>query len=266
MPPVELASLVLLGLFAGLIGGLVGVGGSIVIIPVLTLLMHKNQHLSQAAAMIINVFVAVPALLAHSHAKAVRWDVVARMLPFGLVFILVGVESSNFLDGALLTKIYGAFLLYVVALSIMKLIEDGKSAAVASPRAGWAPVGTVGALMGFAAGLLGIGGAPIALPLLQRVCHLPLRQSIAATSAVMCLTSIVGAARKNLTLSELDVGLSLGDSLGIAACLAPTAVIGALLGAWLTHKLPVRWVRVAFILLMVWASANMLGVKIPGVM
>ena len=78
-----------------MIGGLVGVGGSIVIIPVLTLLMHTNQHLSQAAAMIINVFVAAPALLAHIRAKAVRWDVVARMLPFGLVFILIGVEARR---------------------------------------------------------------------------------------------------------------------------------------------------------------------------
>jgi uncharacterized membrane protein YfcA len=37
-------------------------------------------------------------------------------------------------------------------------------------------------------------------------------------------------------------------------------VLGALIGAWLTHHLPVRWVRLAFTLLMVWASLDMLGI------
>ena len=80
----------------------------------------------------------------------------------------------------------------------------------------------------------------------------------------MCLTAIVGAVRKNATLAgQLDAAgnaLGLQDSLLIAAALAPTAVIGALLGAGLTHTLPLRWVRVAFILLMTWASASMLGI------
>ncbi len=264
VPLVELILLLVLGLFAGAIGGLVGVGGSIVIIPILTLLMSRDQHLSQAAAMIVNVFVAASALLRHHQALAVRWDVVARMLPFGLLFIIIGVEASNQIDGEILKKIYGGFLLYVIVFNVTKLFQDGgQSADAARPRIGWGPVGFIGGLMGLVAGLLGIGGGPIAMPLLQRVCNLPLRQAIAASSAVMCLTSIVGAVRKNATLAEhMDAAghaLGLQDSLLIAAALAPTAMVGALIGAGLTHTLPLRWVRVAFILLMTWASASMLG-------
>ena len=48
------------------------------------------------------------------------------------------------------------------------------------------------------------------------------------------------------------------ESLLLAVGLAPTAMVGALIGAGLTHKLPVRWVRLAFILLMVWATVHML--------
>ncbi len=118
--------------------------------------------------------------------------------------------------------------------------------------------------MGFAAGLLGIGGGPIAVPLLQWICHLPLRQAIAASSAVMCLTSLLGAVLKNLSLDQVTEANGnvhhLTESLLLAACLAPTAMVGALVGAGLTHTLPVRLVRLAFILLMVWASAQMLGI------
>ncbi len=266
MTAVEHIGLLVLGLAAGVIGGLVGVGGSLVIIPVLTLLLGTNQHLSQAAAMIVNLFVTAPALVRHEQADLVRWDVVGRMLPFGLVFILVGVEASNYIDGDALKKIYGAFLLYVIAFNLSKLLEERRPRTdPIPPRLGWGRVGVAGGAMGLAAGLLGIGGAPVAQPLLQRLSHLPFRQAIACTSAVMCLTSVIGAAGKNLTLGALTgpggepLGLRIQDSLVIAAWLAPTAVVGSVIGAGLTHTLPVRWVRLAFILLMVWASANMLG-------
>jgi uncharacterized membrane protein YfcA len=256
----ELWILLALGLTAGAIGGLVGIGGSIVIIPVLTLLLGRNQHFSQAAAMIINVFVAAAAVVQHQRARAIRWPIAARMVPAGLLFIIAGVEVSNELDAEVLKKIFGVFLLYVVAYNVVRLVHDRKPPAQQSPeRAGWGRVSATGGAMGLAAGLLGIGGGPVAIPLLQRLSHLPLRQSIATSSAVMVLTAAVGAARKNLTLAHVT-DEPVAESLLTAACLAPTALLGALIGAWLTHHLPVRWVRVAFILLMIWASLDMLGV------
>jgi uncharacterized membrane protein YfcA len=260
VPWTELLILLALGLTAGALGGLVGIGGSIVIIPVLTLLLGRNQHFSQAAAMIINVFVAAAAVFQHNRAHAIRWKIAARMVPAGLLLIIVGVEASNALDAEVLKKIFGVFLLYVIAYNVVKLIDDGRPAEQRPPmRADWGRVSATGGAMGLAAGLLGIGGGPVAIPLLQRLSHLPLRQAIATSSAVMVLTATVGAARKNLTLAQVT-DEPLRECLLTATCLAPTALIGALIGAWLTHHLPVRWVRVAFTLLMVWASLDMLGV------
>ena len=261
MTGLDVVRLLILGLTAGAVGGMVGVGGSVVMIPVLTLVMHRDQHLAQAAAMIVNVFVAVPALFRHHRAGAVRWDVMRRMLPLALVAIVVGVWSSNRFDGDALKKMFGAFLIYVIAFNIWKLIDDARNGEDGRARVGWAPVGAVGGIMGYLAGLLGIGGGAIAVPLLQRVCRLPLRQAIASSSAVMCLTAVFGAVYKNATLSNVAApeALTVTESLLLAACLAPTAVVGALVGAGLTHRLPLKWVRLAFILLMIWASAHMLG-------
>jgi len=155
--------------------------------------------------------------------------------------------------------------LYIIAINVLKLFEDGQKDNSRSLRVGWLPVGLVGSLMGFAAGLLGIGGGPIAVPMLQRICRLPLRKSIATATAVMCVTAAIGAWRKNAGLSELlESGavtepLAFKESLVLAACLVPTAMIGALIGARLTHKLPLKLLRIAFILLMIWACVNMLG-------
>ena len=167
----------------------------------------------------------------------------------------------------MLKKAYGLFLLYVIAFNAAKLLEDRRPPAEPTPpRVGWTRVGFIGGLMGFVAGLLGIGGGPVTNPLLQRLCHLPLRETIAVSSAVMAVTAMLGALRKNLTLPQLtdaagqSLGLTAQDSLSLAAVLAPTATVGAVIGAALTHRLPVRWVRVAFIVLMAWASASMLDV------
>jgi uncharacterized membrane protein YfcA len=253
----ELWILLALGLTAGAIGGLIGIGGSIVIIPVLTLLLGRDQHFSQASAMIINVFVAAAAVFQHNRAHAICWKIVAHMVPAGLLFIIVGVEISNALDAEILKKIFGVFLLYVVAYNVVKLVGDGRAKDQRSKeRADWGRVSVTGGAMGLV--LLGIGGGPVAIPLLQRLSNLPLRRSIATSSAVMVLTATVGAARKNLTLAQVT-DEPLRESLLTAACLAPTAVLGALIGAWLTHHLPVRWVRLAFTLLMIWASLDMLG-------
>lgn len=266
LPPVpwtDVICLLLLGLAAGCLGGMLGIGGSIVMIPVLTVLMGRNYHIAQAAAMIVGVFVSVPSMIRHHQLGAVRWDVMIRMLPFGVLVILAGVGISNLLDHELLTRIFGAFLLYVIADTVVKFLKHAAEPEVHEQRVDWFRCGIVGGVTGFFAGLLGVGGGLVAVPLLQILCKLPLRQAIATSSAVICITAVAGSTHKILTLSSL-IGhdgrpLNASEALLIAACLAPTAVLGGLLGASLTHALPLKWVRVAFILLLCWASAEMLG-------
>jgi uncharacterized membrane protein YfcA len=262
LAPHEIVGLLALGLVAGALGGMLGIGGSIIMIPVLTLLLHRNHHVSQAVAMIVNVFVSLPAVWQHHRADAVRWNVMFRLLPFALVFIVVGVESSNQIDGDMLEKMFGAFLIWIIWTNIYELIAQKPEFAVHEQRTTWPRLALVGSITGFMAGLLGIGGGIIAVPLLQRVCRLPLRQCIATTAALMVITATIGSIRKNSTLSHLPELSpdSWKDSLTIAAFLVPTAVLGGLFGGKLTHALPLNWVRVAFILLMTWASLNMLGV------
>lgn len=256
----------MLGLVTGVVGGLLGIGGSIIVIPLLTLLLNLNQHLSQAVAMIINVFVAVPALLQHHRANAVRWNVMKKMLPFGIVSILIGVEASNRVDGEMLKRFFGAFLIYMIIINVQQLLKPRPEPHPHQQHTGWWAIGSIGAITGFMAGLLGIGGGNIAIPLLQRFANLPLRQCIATTAAFMCVSASVGAVRKNISLANLNITDAAGnavnwqDSVMIAAVLAPTAVIGGLIGARLTHALPLKWVRLAFILLLSWAAFDMLGV------
>lgn len=261
----EIITLAVVGLLAGTLGGLFGIGGSLLIIPALAIVFGPNQHLYQAAAMIVNIFVAAPAAYRHWRAGAVQWNVMGKLLPFAVAMIIVGVLVSDQFDGKMLQRMFGVFLLYVIAINLIRVFSrNGEDQT--PPCTSWKRTGAVGSIMGFLAGLLGIGGGVVLVPLLQRICHLPLRQCIATSSALMCLSSIFGAYTKNTTLSQhADFQdpqrmLSFADSVFLAVWLLPTAIVGGIIGATLTHALPLKWVRTAFVLLLLWASGRMLGV------
>lgn len=258
VPLHDMLILLLLGLAAGALGGMLGIGGSIIMIPVLTIVLHRDIHLAQAVAMIINVCVSVPAMIQHHRAGAVQWRIVGRMLIPATIFILVGVEAGNRIDAQRMQRLFGAFLIYVALDNLWRMLRKRREPLPGEARGDWLRVGAVGGFMGFWAGLLGVGGGIVAVPMLQKLCRLPLRQCIATTAACMCFSAAFGAVRKNMALDAL--GQDAAESLRIAAFLAPTAVLGGFFGGTLAHALPLNAVRAAFILLLLWSAAQLLGV------
>lgn len=262
----QIIAMLATGLAAGVLGGMLGVGGSVIMIPVMAMLFGQtkiagfNQHLYQAAAMIVNVAVVVPAAIRHRKAGAIQPNVLKLIMPFALVFILVGVWLSNrpFFhdsDGATrLGRVLAMGLVYIIAMNIRRLINPRTDVADngrTTPLRG----GLVGTVMGLVAGLMGVGGGGVAVPLQQQVMRLPLRNCIANSTAIICLTAGFGAVYKNATLA--GHGLDWRASLVLAALLAPTAVLGGYLGGKLTHTLPLKAVRIAFIGLMCVAAWKM---------
>jgi hypothetical protein len=268
-----LAFILLIGCLAGTLGGLLGVGGSVIIIPGLAVLFGtgENQHLYQASAMTANVAVALPAALRHRRANAPVPAVLRWMLPATLVAIVVGVLASNlpvFRDeqgGQWLGRILAIFLGYVVFVNLRKLKKpkpQREHETLEDARVNRWRCGTVGVVMGSAAGLLGIGGGALAVPLQQTLVKLPLRNAIANSSVVMVFSAAIGATLKLATLgAHYDAGAmarpAWQNALLLAALLAPTAIVGARIGAKLTHTLPLAYVRVAFVGLMIAAAVKM---------
>lgn len=254
----------LIGLGAGVLGGMLGVGGSVIMIPGLTIIFGHDQHLYQASAMLANVAVSVPAALRHHKAGAMMGMAVKRILPWALASVLVGVALSNMSvfrgsDGGLwLGRVMAVFLIYVIYINVRRLFSSAVKHAEGKLRTGAGRCAAVGGAMGATAGLLGIGGGAIAVPLQQILMHIPLRNAIATSSAMICITATVGAAYKICTLDQHGHTWVAGLTTGLL--LAPTAWIGGRIGASLTHRLPLRQVRVAFIALMVVAAIKMAAI------
>lgn len=253
-----------IGLFAGVFGGLLGVGGSVIIIPAMIVYLDMtvtggyrghDQHLVQAAAMITNVFVAAPSVLAHWRARAIMKPVVVLLVPSALAGIITGVAISNSSafaqeNGVYLGLVLAGFLAYVVFYNTCRLFQktDFETGFDENQRLPTWKVLAVGLPMGLMAGLLGVGGGAICVPLQQFVLRLPLRRAIANSATTIVFSSLLGATYKNLTLSGHDI--TIGASLRLAALLIPTAIVGSYVGGKLTHLVPKQALRLVFIVFM----------------
>ncbi len=103
--------------------------------------------------------------------------------------------------------------------------------------------------------MAGVGGGVLVVPILQIVGRVRLKEAIATSSAAMCVSSAIGAALKLGTLGQ--VGRTATESLILALLLSPGAIVGAMAGAALTHKLPVQVLRIAVSLVLLMAALKL---------
>lgn len=262
---VEYAALLGIGLIAGWIGGLMGIGGSLIMIPGMAMLLGGDQqHLYQAAAMTVNVFVIGPAVLRHIRAGLVLAPVLKYAAPISALASLLGVLAS---DSPLfrgerqgyLQMLFGAFLAYVVCYNLLRLgLRDrlpDMDAAAAARLPKWKLVLLVAMPSGFLGGLLGIAGGAVAVPCQQIFLRMPLRRAIANSTAIVLLSSAVGAVFKNASLSGHGFGAA--SSLWLSCLLIPTAFAGSWVGASLVHRWPRELIRVIFVLTVGYSSFHM---------
>lgn len=261
----QLAAALGVGLCAGTIGGLAGIGGSMVMIPGLGLILgyegpqQHRQHLFMASAMMVNVLVALPATRQHQRAGAVRRDVVRVVMPAMAAAIIAGTLLSNQVQGRWLALVLAVFIAVYCAVNLWKIFTHAWKKVPERPlreeHLSAGRLAATGVTAGLVGGLLGLGGGVVMVPMLQLLAGVPLRMAIGTSAAVMCLTGAIGAAVKLWGLS--GHGQSVADAIQLAVVMGPGAMAGALIGARLTHWLPLNAVRALVSVLLLIAAVKM---------
>lgn len=217
---------------------------------------HRDrQHLYMASAMTVNVLVALPATRTHRKAGVIRRDIVTFVMPAMAVAIIAGTLLSNAIDGHVLTRILAAFIAGYCALNFYKIFRRKTETPLLEERLTPAALIATGAAAGLVGGLLGLGGGVVMVPMLQVLARVPLRMAIGASSAVMCLTGAIGAGVKMGGLA--DHGQSLADAFQLVLAMGPSAVLGAMIGARLTHAMPLHAVRGVISVLLLASAAKL---------
>lgn len=250
----------LIGLIAGVVGGLCGIGGSIVMLPALGLFHgydaadKARHHVYMAASMLVNIVVALSSSIQHRRRGVVRVDVLRVMIPSMGVGMVLGVLLSSWSPGRWAVIALAVFIWCYCAFTIVTLFKklpQSPEDAPTPPR--WSLAG-IGLFTGVVSGYLGVGGGILLVPLLQ-VAGLPLRQAIAGSAGVMWTTATIGAGVKLWLLPTQ--GFERLDAVEIAVPMGMGALLGAYFGAWLSHKLRLPALKIVIIVVLSIAAARM---------
>ncbi len=252
-----------IGAFAGMVAGLLGVGGGLVIVPALALLFARAgmapaliMHLAIGTSLATIAVTSLSSLWAHARRGAVRWDVVLALAPGIVLGALAGAAAAARLPSAGLRVAFGLFELAVALQMALELM--------ASPHRrlpGTIGMTAAGLVIGFASALLGIGGGTLTVPFLVWG-NVTMRQAVATSAACGLPIAVAGALgflAGGWAAQDLPPGatgfLYWPAFAGIAAASLATAPIGA----WLAHRLPTRTLRRVFAAFLALLGVRMLG-------
>ncbi len=252
------------GIFAGMLAGLLGVGGGIVIVPMLFFLF-QSAGVSADSAMLVatatSLATMIPTSLSSIRSHRQQGNVDVALLQRWALYIVGGVLAGSWLvtriDGKWLTMLFG-----VIALlsAINMLFRTGKSALFPHlPR--MAAQRLMGAGIGFFSSMVGIGGGTISVPLLT-LYNYPAHQAVGTASAIGLMIALPGALTMLLlgtTPNDAPVGtIGLVNLLGFC-CIVPLTVLFAPVGATLSARLDGAKLKKIFALVLLVTGGRMLG-------
>ena len=258
-----LALLLAAGALAGFIAGLLGVGGGIVIIPVLYMMFDLldvggawRMHMAVATSLLIIIATNLSSVRAHNRKGGVLWPIV-RDWWLALVFGSVsGMMLAKQLQSDVLVFFFVALVVFIAVKMLLPL--DGKLIATELPKGKKRFVAP--AVIGLFSTIMGIGGGSFSVPYLT-LYGVAIRQAVGTASLAGLVISVTGS------FSFIIGGLGeqgLPDfSLGFIylpafVIIAPVSVLCAPLGATVAHKISHRALSVIFGLFLLSATTSML--------
>lgn len=262
MTLVELAAYLGTGVVAGLIAGLLGVGGGVVVVPALVWVFVEAGfvsdwifHLAVGTSLATLIGTGTASAWSHHRRGAVRWDLVRILVPWIVIGAWIGSAVAGLLDETWLRRIFGCFQLYV---GVRMLWPGNRGDIHALP--GSLGVGMIGTGIGSLSALLGIGGGTLTVPFLVRA-GVDMRRAVATSSACGPPIALAGA------LGFVAVGWGReGLPVGSTGFVYWPAVVGILfasapaapLGARLAHTLPLPVLKRIFALLVLVVGTKLL--------
>ncbi|HDP89003.1 MAG TPA: sulfite exporter TauE/SafE family protein [Thioalkalivibrio sp.] len=260
MPEVIILYL-LLGAIVGVIAGLLGIGGGLLIVPVLTwlfldtgLLPEDTVQYAVGTSLATIVFTSLSSIRAHHLRGAVRWDIVARLVPGIVIGTLGGALLATVIASSTLGVIFGVF---EILIALYMAADLKPSPARRLPAT--AGMTTAGSGIGAVSALLGIGGGTLTVPFLVW-CNVVMREAVATASACGLPIAVAG------TAGFVVFGMSSTPAAGATGYVYWPAVAGivaasvftAPLGAALAHRLPARHLKRLFSVVLLVLGIRML--------
>lgn len=208
--------LLICGVLAGLVGGLLGIGGGIVLIPMLTAWAGFDQHSAHGTGIVAVTFTALVGVVIYGRGEAID---VAAALQITIVALPATVLSARYsprVSAALLRRIFGGFIIVVALILPFRDVLGGGEFVLGG---GMPVMLAIGAASGVISGLLGVGGGSVLVPGLVLVTGFPQQLAQGTSLAVILPSSGAGA------VAHARIGHVRGRQL-------PAILLGTFAGSW----------------------------------
>lgn len=244
-------SLLLAGLVAGFLAGLLGVGGGIVIVPVLYQLMSTLQveessrmHIAVATSLATIVATSISSVRAHYRHGAIDMILVKTLSPYIFLGAVVGALIGGRISSDMLAGLF-AIIALLVAIKIATT-NDAQVISTSLPKG--SVRGVIGSSIGLISVLMGIGGGTLGVPIL-RACSVPMRRAVGTAASfgfIIAVPGVAGFIYTGWNQPDLPLGnLGYVNLIGVAIII-PMTILFAPLGAKVAHTIKPDLLRYAF--------------------
>ncbi len=257
-----LAIYLTIGSVAGVLAGLLGIGGGLIIVPSLVWVFARQGvdagqlvHLAVGTSLATIVATSLSSIWAHHRRNAVRWGLFLQLTPGILLGAWVGAEVADRLSSLWLQRAFGCF---AVLVGLRMLLGVKAKARYGLPA--WPGMTLGGALIGCVSAVVGIGGGSMTVPFLS-ACRVHIREAVATSSACGLPIALVGALGF-IWIGWSREGLPAGTTgyvywpafTGIVV----SSVLLAPLGARFAHRMPVAHLKRVFAFFLMIVGVKML--------
>jgi uncharacterized protein len=248
----SIALLAAVGLTGGFIAGLMGLGGGVVIIPLLIYVAGVPVRLATGISMVQSFFATLSAIVVHRSSRTVDVRLGVTLGIGGAIGALAGSVGAAYIASRILLAVYFG----LVCVAVLLLFFAPRQEKTDRPRVSLVPVFLVGLVVGILAGMLGVGGGFILTPLMISVFHVPTRVAVGTALLMIVPATLTGSVGKIVT-GQFDLEMGLPVIVG--------SILGAQIGGRVNRRISPRAIRTALLLLLAVILVR-IGLDLFGVM
>lgn len=243
-------------LFIGITMGVLGSGGSILTVPVLTYVVGQETKLAIASSLMIVGIISVFATIPYAKEKLVKWQTVIIFGIPGMAGAVLGAWLAHFVSDALQMFIFSILLLTASYLMFkpFKIVDQEERAERSVLK-----IAADGLVIGAVTGLVGVGGGFLIIPALILLGGLSMRLAVGTSLVIIAIKSFAGFAGYLSVLDSLELSLDWS----IIVIFSSIGVIGGWLGYKISSKLNQEHVQKGFAIFLVLMGVFILYENLP---
>lgn len=246
-------------LFIGVTLGLLGSGGSILTVPVLTYLVGQETKVAIAGSLMIVAIISLFAVIPYARQKEVKWRTVLLFGVPGMAGAVVGAWGAHFVSDAVQMLIFTVLLLIASYLMFkpIKLSDSEGQAERAMLK-----IAIDGFVVGAVTGLVGVGGGFLIIPALVILGGLSMRLAVGTSLVIIAIKSLAGFVGYIPVLEALELSVDWD----IIWMFSAIGIVGGWLGHKISAKINQEKLKQGFALFLVLMGLFILYKNLPGLL